>query len=83
MEYSKYLYILSFAKLITYFFSKACAIKLDDYFIITGGDPSVTTVSKYGKNGFMMDLTSMNTGRHQHACGHYYSVTNELVIFDT
>merc|ERR1719378_1043471 len=59
---------------------KACAIKLDDYLIITGGgNPSVTTVSKYNKNGWVMDLTSMNTGRRFHACGHYYSEANELI----
>jgi len=61
----------------------SCAIKLDDHLIITGGYPFVTTVSKYGKNGFMMDLASMNTGRRDHACGHYYSVTNELMYLVT
>merc|ERR1719342_514219 len=62
---------------------KACAIKLDDYFVITGGSPSVTTVSKYDKNGWVMDLTSMNTGRRFHACGHYYSDANELIYLVT
>jgi len=61
----------------------ACAIKLDDYFIITGGNPSITTVSKYDKNGLVTDLTSMNTGRRNHACGHYYRDTNELIYLVT
>ena len=56
---------------------------MDDYLIITGGYPAVTTVSKYDKRGWVLDLTSLNTGRRLHACGHYYSDTNELVIFDT
>jgi len=63
--------------------SESCAIKLDDYFVITGGYPSVTTVSKYDKNGWVKDLTSMNTGRSLHACGHYYSDTNELIYLVT
>ena len=64
------------------FYSEACAIKLNDYFIVTGGHPSAKTVSKYNKNGWMMDLPELNTRRRLHACGHYYSETNELVIFD-
>merc|ERR1719342_768573 len=61
----------------------ACAIKLDDYLIITGGSPSITTVSKYDKNGLVTDLSSMNTGRRLHTCGHYYSDTNELIYLVT
>ena len=54
---------------------------MDDYFIITGGRYlSGTTVSKYDKRGWEMDLTSLNTGRRLHSCGHYYSDTKELVI---
>ena len=64
------------------FFSESCAIKLGDYLIITGGYPGVKTVSKYDKNGWMMDLPKLNTGRRLHACGQYYSERNELVIFD-
>ena len=58
---------------------------MDDYFIITGGKYlSGTTVSKYDKRGWEMDLTSLNTGRRLHSCGHYYSDTKELVIcYDT
>jgi len=63
---------------------ESCAIKLDDYLIITGGGyPTVATVSKYDKNGWIMDLPKLNTGRYLHACGHYYSETNELMYLVT
>ena len=64
------------------FVSQSCAIKLSDSLIITGGISAYKTVSKYDKNGWVMDLTSMNTGRRLHGCGHYYSDTNELVKAD-
>ena len=43
----------------------------------------MASLSKYDKNGWVTDLTNLNSGRRLHACGHYYSETNELVIFDT
>ena len=62
------------------FVSESCAIKLDEYLIVTGGFSTKATVSKYNITGWMMDLTSLNTGRTFHGCGHFYSDTNELVI---
>ena len=41
----------SFVKLNAFDFDfLSCAIKLDDYVIVTGGNPWVSTVSKYDKN---------------------------------
>ena len=67
---------------IKFFVSEACAIKLEDYLIVIDGSSTLSTVSKYDKNGWVTDLTSLNNGRRLHSCGHYYSNTKELVIFD-
>jgi len=67
--------------------NKACAIKVDDYLIITGGFSTTATttaaVSMYDKTGWLMDLTSLNTGRFNHGCSHFYSDTNELIYLVT
>ena len=44
---------------------------MDKYVVITGGYYTKATVSKYDKTGWMMDLTSLNSGRYYHACGYY------------
>jgi len=64
--------------------SNACGIQHDDVFIITGGSSTRTTVSKYNMTGWVEDLPSLNhQGRQGHACGHYYSLSNELFYLVT
>merc|ERR1719348_2290193 len=78
-----------------YKINNACAIKLDEYVIITGGEnkaknpmgfwskKAMDIVSKYNKSGWVMDLPSLNIDRAYHGCGHYYSDTNELIYLVT
>jgi len=64
--------------------SNACGIQHDDVFIITGGSYTMTTVSRYNMIGWVEDLPSLNhRGRMGHACGHYYSLSNELFYLVT
>ena len=52
---------------------------MDDYLIITGGFSTTATttaaVSMYDKTGWLMDLTSLNTGRKE---GYIGGVVNLL-----
>jgi len=63
--------------------NNACAIKFDDYLIITGGYHTFAKVSKYDKFGWVKDLPKLKSGRRLHSCGHYYSDTNELIYLVT
>merc|ERR1719300_877170 len=57
---------------------RACAIKLELEVIITGGDNTLTTVSKYTTDGWKYDLPSFKKERFGHGCGSYYNSNNEL-----
>jgi len=60
----------------------ACAIQLDEYVVITGGQLNLhgaSYVTKYDKNGWIEDLPELNTGRFSHGCAHFYNNLNELV----
>jgi len=65
---------------VKYDIDDACAIKLDDYVIITGdGNRRFSKVSKYDMNGWVENLPNLIYGRVNHGCGHYYTDANELV----
>ena len=50
----------------------ACAIpNSDNEVIITGGNPTMKTVSVYSEAGLQRDLANLNKGRHLHACTSY------------
>ena len=55
------------------YFSYACAIEDPDTetVVITGGQDTSTTVSVYGRQGWVEDLPSLNTERFTHACTSY------------
>jgi len=60
----------------------ACAIQLDEYVVITGGQLNLhgaSFVTKYDTNGWIEDLPELNTGRLNHGCAHFYNNLNELV----
>ena len=62
--------------LIDVYFSEACSIEDPDTetVVITGGyDDTSTTVSVYGRQGWVKDLQPLNTGRLAHACTSYMS----------
>jgi len=61
----------------------ACAIKLEKFVVITGGNNSMSTVSSYDMYGWMMDLPNLNTGRGFHGCGHYLNEAKELIFLVT
>ena len=48
--------------------------------VITGGDYTMTIVSRYGTTGYMEDLPSLNQGRNSHGCGAYYGDDGTQVI---
>ena len=43
-----------------------------DSVIITGGDFTRNTVSRYGVLGWVEDLPSLVVGRESHGCGSYF-----------
>ena len=49
----------------------ACSIQLEESVIITGGQYSRNRVEQYNLAGSMGRLPDLNTGRENHACGHY------------
>ena len=59
--------------LIDVYFSLACSIEDPDTetVVITGGVYTLTTVSVYGRQGWVEDLPSLITGRRLHACTSY------------
>jgi len=61
----------------------ACAIKLKDIVVITGGNTSMATVTSYDMDGWLMNLPDLNTGRSLHGCGHYRNDAGEMVQFGT
>ena len=65
----------------TIFTSGACGIADEDdgSYILSGGYFTLTTVSKYDKNGWIKDLPSLNTGRDRHGCGTYLDSNSNRV----
>ena len=55
------------------YFSLACSFEDPDTetVVITGGYDTSTTVSVYGRQGWVKDLPHLNTGRLAHACTSY------------
>ena len=55
--------------------SRSCAIEDPDTdtVVITGGYYTMTTVSVYGLQGWLEDLSSLNIGRREHACTSFVS----------
>ena len=48
--------------------------------LVTGGSYTLTTVSRYGKMGWIEDFSSgLKTGRWSHGCAGYIAVDNERV----
>ena len=41
--------------------------------MITGGKPSVSTVSRYNSDGWIEEIAPLNTGREGHGCTRYYN----------
>ena len=55
-------------------YRNACAIELPDSVILTGGgegSPALSRVQEYNLWGSVARLPDLNTGRRDHACGHY------------
>jgi len=52
---------------------EACSIELPEMFILTGGDYTKKTVSRYSTSGWMEDLPQLNEGRRHHGCGFFYN----------
>ena len=59
--------------------SAACSIQLTDRVIVTGTDWTLDRVAAYTGQGWAEDLPSLNTGRVDHACGHYVNTDNQMV----
>jgi len=58
----------------------ACAIPDQTTVIITGGVFTQRTVSRYGSEGHIEDLPSLNQGRAEHGCGAYTDDSGEQVL---
>ena len=61
------------------YYSYACAIPdlVSDTVVVRGGEGfaglAMTTVVRYGQQGWVGDLTPLNTGRCKHACSSFRS----------
>ena len=71
---------------------KACSIEDDEdnTMIVTGGGTyydglfqtdSLSTVTKFQKDGSYIYLPELNTGRRNHACGIYKNTNQQTVCF--
>ena len=63
----------------------ACAIPdlVTDSVIITGGEDSVSVVSRYDRMGWVEDLPQLIEGRYDHGCGSYLRVDGTQVSIDS
>jgi len=61
----------------------ACAIVDRDTLLLTGGDSTMRTVSRYNNAGFVEDLPSLNEGRWSHGCGVYTVDSGDQVYLVT
>ena len=55
------------------YYRYACIIPLGDHVVITGGQITKTTVSKYDEEGWVEDMPSLNQGRYSHGCTSFTS----------
>jgi len=62
---------------------QACGIQHDEIFIVTGGLWIGNTVSQYNVTGWMKDLPRLNSGRWTHACGYFFSHSNQMFYLVT
>ena len=62
------------------YFSHACGIELESYFVITGGKDNGILVSRYSSAGWENDLPSMNDGRQDHGCSKYTNKYGEVLL---
>ena len=54
-----------------------------DTVLVTGGTFTLTTVSRYGKQGWIEDFSSrLRTGRFNHGCSSFLNHDNERVKFN-
>ena len=60
--------------------SRVCTIDFENMVVVTGGEFSKTSVTKYGLQGDSEQWPSLLTGRFAHACGHFISSMNKMVI---
>ena len=63
-----------------YIYREACAIEMTYSVILIGGDGSPKRVHEYNFHGFVAKLPDLNTGRRNHACGHYVHHTRLWVL---
>ena len=66
----------------TLYFSGASSIELEDKVILTGGvidSEESSTVSIYGRDGWLRDLQNLQSIRRSHGCGHYVDDSNRVV----
>ena len=52
-----------------------------DSVIITGGDFTRNTVSRYGVLGWVEDLPSLVVGRRYHGCGSYFRGDSQVSVW--
>merc|ERR1711862_853727 len=58
----------------------ACSIALGDEMVLTGGDWTQTTVSLYNMGGWVRDMPSLNTRRHNHGCTSYSTGGEQVLL---
>merc|ERR1719228_2326018 len=61
----------------------ACGIVDSDTLLLTGGDYTMSTVSRYDTAGYVEDLPSLNQGRYDHGCGVYFGDSGDKVFLVT
>ena len=67
---------------LSFHFSCACTIELEDKVIVTGGVPYPQMgqkVVEYNAYGWVKDLPDLNEKRGYHGCGHYVDNNNNMV----
>lgn len=72
---TRYAYIIFLFQSKLSSWSRSCAIEDPDTdtVVITGGYYTMATVSVYGLQGWLEDLSSLNIGRREHACTSFVS----------
>merc|ERR1712110_924705 len=51
---------------------QACSITLTDHVVLTGGEDTLTRVSRYEESGWVRNMGSLNQGRAGHGCTAFF-----------
>merc|ERR1712110_162339 len=59
---------------------QACSITLTDHVVLTGGEDTLTRVSRYEESGWVRNMPSLNQGRAGHGCTAFFIRGQQVLL---